>query len=132
MVGAEMILLALVFGMALAQRQRVARLGEHHRNLADLALHRHGRRLERLSFRFALRPIFIARTVIAVERVRIFSGQPVHVLLRRQPDMEVAGAARLVEMRSEERRVGKECVSTCRYRWAPYHEKKKKNNSKKE
>src|SRR3546814_14566101 len=27
--------------------------------------------------------------------------------------------------RSEERRVGKECVSTCRYRWSPYHEKKK-------
>src|SRR3546814_13329640 len=27
-------------------------------------------------------------------------------------------------MRSEERRVGKECVSTCRYRWSPYHEKK--------
>src|SRR3546814_14496689 len=23
--------------------------------------------------------------------------------------------------RSEERRVGKECVSTCRYRWPPYH-----------
>src|SRR3546814_18993122 len=23
-------------------------------------------------------------------------------------------------VRSEERRVGKECVSTCRYRWAPY------------
>src|SRR3546814_18359125 len=28
--------------------------------------------------------------------------------------------------RSEERRVGKECVSTCRYRWSPYHLKKKK------
>src|SRR3546814_5110954 len=27
--------------------------------------------------------------------------------------------------RSEERRVGKECVSTCRSRWSPYH---KKNN----
>src|SRR3546814_17789987 len=26
--------------------------------------------------------------------------------------------------RSEERRVGKECVSKCRYRWSPYHEKK--------
>src|SRR3546814_12459175 len=25
--------------------------------------------------------------------------------------------------RSEERRVGKECVSTCRYRWAPLHKK---------
>src|SRR3546814_1305967 len=26
------------------------------------------------------------------------------------------------EFRSEERRVGKECVSTCRSRWPPYHE----------
>src|SRR3546814_17182179 len=24
-------------------------------------------------------------------------------------------------LRSEERRVGKECVRTCRYRWSPYH-----------
>src|SRR3546814_20549044 len=28
-------------------------------------------------------------------------------------------------VRSEERRVGKECVRTCRSRWAPYHYKKK-------
>src|SRR3546814_16609337 len=28
--------------------------------------------------------------------------------------------------RSEERRVGKECVSTCRSRWSTYHKKKKK------
>src|SRR3546814_12661709 len=27
---------------------------------------------------------------------------------------------RLLARRSEERRVGKECVSTCRSRWAPY------------
>src|SRR3546814_18003129 len=26
---------------------------------------------------------------------------------------------------SEERRVGNECVSTCRSRWSPYHKKKK-------
>src|SRR3546814_5945161 len=26
-----------------------------------------------------------------------------------------------VPLRSEERRVGKECVSTCRSRWSPYH-----------
>src|SRR3546814_16194955 len=25
------------------------------------------------------------------------------------------------DARSEERRVGKECVSTCRSRWSPYH-----------
>src|SRR3546814_19742394 len=28
-------------------------------------------------------------------------------------------------VRSEERRVRKECVSTCRYRWSPYNTKKK-------
>src|SRR3546814_12200507 len=27
----------------------------------------------------------------------------------------------LANERSEERRVGKECVSTCRSRWSPYH-----------
>src|SRR3546814_16715718 len=31
----------------------------------------------------------------------------------------------LIAARSEERRVGKECVSTCRYRWSPSHLKKK-------
>src|SRR3546814_16147753 len=30
--------------------------------------------------------------------------------------------------RSEERRVGKECVRQCRYRWTPYHKKKKQKN----
>src|SRR3546814_14807275 len=29
-----------------------------------------------------------------------------------------------IDPRSEERRVGKECVSTCRARWTTYHEKK--------
>src|SRR3546814_12144225 len=28
---------------------------------------------------------------------------------------------RVASERSEERRVGKECVSTCRSRWSPYH-----------
>src|SRR3546814_12161701 len=30
-------------------------------------------------------------------------------------------AAQEAQGRSEERRVGKECVSTCRSRWEPYH-----------
>src|SRR3546814_8721562 len=33
---------------------------------------------------------------------------------------EPAGAGASLS-RSEERRVGKECVSTCRSRWSPYH-----------
>src|SRR3546814_9702496 len=31
------------------------------------------------------------------------------------------GQQHLGHLRSEERRVGKECVSTCRSRWSPYH-----------
>src|SRR3546814_19928433 len=37
----------------------------------------------------------------------------------------------LQRARSEERRVGKECVSTCRSRWSPYHYKKKKTKKHK-
>src|SRR3546814_1082343 len=45
-----------------------------------------------------------------------------------RPDIEglatIAAAQRVLQptlVRSEERRVGKECVSTCRSRWSPYH-----------
>src|SRR3546814_13762518 len=31
-------------------------------------------------------------------------------------------------LRSEERRVGKECVSTCKSRWSPSHKKKNKSD----
>src|SRR3546814_5349201 len=34
---------------------------------------------------------------------------------------QIARAASVSADRSEERRVGKECVSTCRSRWSPYH-----------
>src|SRR3546814_11876179 len=33
----------------------------------------------------------------------------------------VAEEPTVAHLRAEERRVGKECVSTCRSRWAPYH-----------
>src|SRR3546814_11329156 len=39
---------------------------------------------------------------------------------------ELTGPLDEINFRSEERRVGKECVSTCRSRWSPYHAKKKK------
>src|SRR3546814_15058199 len=37
-------------------------------------------------------------------------------------------SAMMPRFRSEDRRVGKECVSTCRVRWSPYHKKKTKYN----
>src|SRR3546814_12863192 len=43
----------------------------------------------------------------------------------------VRGRGEVEVPRSEERRVGKECVSTCRSRWSPYHEKKTKSKNKK-
>src|SRR3546814_18065985 len=42
---------------------------------------------------------------------------------RYRPCSSVRSGAQMV--RSEERRVGKACVSTCRSRWSPYHKKKK-------
>src|SRR3546814_18951346 len=42
----------------------------------------------------------------------------------RENDIVALANKMLYEMgRSEERRVGKECVSTCRSRWSPYHYK---------
>src|SRR3546814_13426453 len=49
------------------------------------------------------------------ERGELSSGDD--PLVARSPVRNEVGPAR----RSEERRVGKECVSTCRSRWSPYH-----------
>src|SRR3546814_12319116 len=47
-----------------------------------------------------------------------FADRDIHEL---RPRELAAEQARAVLLRSEERRVGKECVSTCRSRWSPYH-----------
>src|SRR3546814_8284837 len=60
----------------------------------------------------------------ALEGGRLEEGDIVRLFEADGPDIAlVAGAADELR-RSEERRVGKECVSTCRSRWSPYHEKK--------
>src|SRR3546814_19979728 len=55
------------------------------------------------------------------ERARSVPAQPVP----EQSTLNVTdnGIKRPLD-RSEERRVGKECVSTCRSRWSPYHSNK--------
>src|SRR3546814_2093588 len=42
------------------------------------------------------------------------------VLVTHRHADHTGGLARFRDSRSEERRVGKECVSTFRYRWSPY------------
>src|SRR3546814_21161928 len=55
------------------------------------------------------------------------AGDQQLVALRQMARQQGRGAGR--DDRSEERRVGKECVSTCRSRWSPYHYKKKKHTA---
>ena len=38
-----------------------------------------------------------------------------------KPDAIGVGLVRIAQVRSEERRVGKECSQQCRSRWSPYH-----------
>src|SRR3546814_11047931 len=81
--------------------------------------------------------------------IRLVKQLGLEIEARRQVEIGVAGACEAVDAavlaaaiwidrlrerqvrRSEERRVGKECVSTCRSRWSPYHSKKKKNKNNK-
>src|SRR3546814_13499478 len=59
----------------------------------------------------------IGKTQHVRHRCIVEIGNMVFILLH---NGEGAQRSRLV-IRSEERRVGKECVSTCRSRWSPYH-----------
>src|SRR3546814_2010808 len=47
-----------------------------------------------------------------------YRGRPTSIL---GDAAATAAGSSLFQSRSEERRVGKECVSTCRSRWSPYH-----------
>src|SRR3546814_11262059 len=55
----------------------------------------------------------------------VFRAQEQHAVLLAQLAYHVfhldAAAETIQALRSEERRVGKECVSTCRSRWSRYH-----------
>src|SRR3546814_20212872 len=55
----------------------------------------------------------------AIHRCTGFQHIAARDVFRRVDEMRDEAAR--VRQRSEERRVGKECVSTCRSRWSPYH-----------
>src|SRR3546814_16617727 len=65
------------------------------------------------------------------DRVAVFIGTSTagtlateHAYRQRDVDGRLPASYVYRRTRSEERRVGKECVSTCRSRWSPYHLKK--------
>src|SRR3546814_1706822 len=51
----------------------------------------------------------------------LITSTPVEQIGQRAPWVCSFSPAGRNARRSEERRVGKECVSTCRSRWSPYH-----------
>src|SRR3546814_12431351 len=70
------------------------------------------------------RGISVGYAVICADLgVLIISGQNDIEAIRRLHAQRQAPAKRIfvIDVRSEKRRVGKECVSTCRSRWSPYH-----------
>src|SRR3546814_16335571 len=58
-------------------------------------------------------PLHISKVAIADPK----TGTPTRVRFEEKGGKKV----RVAVKRSEERRVGKECVSTCSSRWSPYH-----------
>src|SRR3546814_9725875 len=52
---------------------------------------------------------------------RILGSEACVQTAKNAPNTEQTASKYPTLLRSEERRVGKECVSTCRSRWAPYH-----------
>src|SRR3546814_14268866 len=73
---------------------------------------RHRQRLRRV---LHLQPVMLLAVTIAFE-----AGNEIGVDQRLAMDAQEL-RLQIVFERSEERRVGKECVSTCRSRWSPYH-----------
>src|SRR3546814_3586747 len=73
--------------------------------------------------------LFEGSSPIAHEAIRsdFIKRQPLTETIRRQLETEISSIAKMfrrfvcINCRSEERRVGIECVSTCRSRWSQYH-----------
>src|SRR3546814_7675948 len=67
-------------------------------------------------------PIFLRRrSGVPFERRLTYHLEARHVLIRKSRSHPPGSTHGWPAERSEERRVGKECVSTCRSRWSPYH-----------
>src|SRR3546814_12868369 len=63
--------------------------------------------------------VMAAAEEVAAHRARL--AHRVGLLRSAHLDPDLLEERAQATLRSEERRVGKECVSTCRSRWSPYH-----------
>ena len=58
---------------------------------------------------------------LSLQNMDITNGPDLHVYISKEKlPVNFIDLGKLKSIRSEERRVGKECRSLCRYRWSPY------------
>src|SRR3546814_12108233 len=93
----------------LRHRESLARSGDAEQHLVAFAI-------ERGRDEFLDRGRLIARGLIVANQFESFAAFDLVGAGGAMRDIAFGGVDR-----SEERRVGKECVSTCRSRWSPYH-----------
>src|SRR3546814_18303488 len=79
-----------------------------------------------LNHRLALRNLLQILSRTAVGLIRASMDRPARCCamdprVKHEDDRMRGSEGGVTPQRSEERRVGKECVSTCRSRWSPYH-----------
>src|SRR3546814_18609906 len=103
---------------------RVANRQVAGRELAEADVHRRPSRCKRDALRAAHAGPFADSRLLPMKRRNRPLKDPTRTCIGTGIFKSEGG----VLVRSEERRVGKECVSTCRSRWSPYHYKKKNNN----
>src|SRR3546814_2367455 len=72
-----------------------------------------------IGFTAAIGQIILLDLVFSIDSIITAVGMTEHVPIM-VIAVIVAVAVMLLAARSAERRVGKECVSTCRFRWSPY------------
>src|SRR3546814_13171482 len=70
-------------------------------------------------------PDEVVSNVMARERDVLTASLSDERVAQQFQDADLVSAAVVADKKPEERSVGKECVSTCRSRWSPYHYKKK-------
>src|SRR3546814_14282042 len=99
-------------------RSQLARHGAGHAAIAISATADHDASALAIERLVQIAGIFerIVRTFQRQQMIGIGAGRD-----RRHHAVQLRIDACMLAKRSEERRVGKECVSTCRSRWSPYH-----------
>ena len=63
----------------------------------------------------------LAEIVLEVARIKPYKTRRLKFLAQKHPELLRKLEAAGLVLRSEERRVGKECYALCRSRWSPYH-----------